>query len=381
MNKKAMASILGLCFIFILTAVFLANLFLPDKSFSEEENRVLQENPGFSLSSYMEGRLEKKLENYANDQFLLRNTFIKIKASSDVTLGKLEANGVYKCKDNYLMEGLTEPSDSFMKNTLSGLEKFKKQHKKLKMYFLLSPNAANILEDKLPATVRTADQDKYIDQFYKSIEKQGYTPVDVRDTLTAHADDTQIYYRTDHHWTTDGAFFAYKQLSKVMKLSDNVSYKRYVVKNDFRGTLASKSGFVNGKNDSITIYMPNKDKDYRNSVIYYSDTKKKTTEFYQLNNLETKDAYTVFGGSNHPMYTIKTPSKSSEKLLLIKDSYANSMIPFLSQNFREIVVVDPRYFFDNIDDIIEAEEITQVLFLYNANTFFEDNSLEMMLDA
>ena len=120
-----MASILGLCFIFILTAVFLANLFLPDKSFSEEENRVLQENPGFSLSSYMEGRLEKKLENYANDQFLLRNTFIKIKASSDVTLGKLEANGVYKCKDNYLMEGLTEPSDSFMKNTLSGLEKFK----------------------------------------------------------------------------------------------------------------------------------------------------------------------------------------------------------------------------------------------------------------
>ena len=166
-----------------------------------------------------------------------------------------------------------------------------------------------------------------------------------------------------------------------MKLSDNVSYKRYVVKNDFRGTLASKSGFVNGKNDSITIYMPNKDKDYRNSVIYYSDTKKKTTEFYQLNNLETKDAYTVFGGSNHPMYTIKTPSKSSEKLLLIKDSYANSMIPFLSQNFREIVVVDPRYFFDNIDDIIEAEEITQVLFLYNANTFFEDNSLEMMLDA
>ena len=127
--------------------------------------------------------------------------------------------------------------------------------------------------------------------------------------------------------------------------------------------------------------MPNKDKDYRNSVIYYSDTKKKTTEFYQLNNLETKDAYTVFGGSNHPMYTIKTPSKSSEKLLLIKDSYANSMIPFLSQNFREIVVVDPRYFFDNIDDIIEAEEITQVLFLYNANTFFEDNSLEMMLDA
>lgn len=381
MNKKAMASILGICFIFILAAVFVINLILPDKSFSDEENRVLQENPGFSLSSYMEGRLEKKLENYANDQFLLRNTFIRIKASSDMTVGKLESNGVYRCKDNYLMEGLKKPGKSFMDNTLAGLKQFKKQHKDLDLYFLLAPNAANILEDKLPASVRLADQDKYIDEFYRKIKKQGYTPIDVRDALADRTEDTQLYYRTDHHWTTDGAFLAYKQAVKTMKLTDEVSYKRYVVKNDFRGTLASKSGFINGKNDSITIYMPNKDKDYRNSIIYYSDTKKKTTEFYQLDNLETKDAYTVFGGSNHPMYTIKTPTKSAEKLLLIKDSYANSMIPFLAQNFREIVVVDPRYFFDDISDIIEAEEITQVLFLYNANTFFEDNSLEMMLSA
>lgn len=381
MNKKAMASILGLCFIFILAAVFIANLFLPDKGFSEEENRILQENPGFSLSSYMEGRLETKLENYANDQFLLRNTFIRIKASSDVTLGKLESNGVYRCRDNYLMEGLTHPDKGFMKNTLTGLKKFKQQHKDLDMYFLLAPNAANILEDKLPATVRTADQNQYIDDFYSNVKDLGYIPVDVRKTLKNHAKDTQIYYRTDHHWTTDGAFAAYKQLVKKMKLSDNVSYRRYVVKNDFRGTLASKSGFVNGMNDSITIYLPKKDKDYRNSVIYYSDTKEKTTEFYQLDNLKTKDAYTVFGGSNHPLYTIKTPSASSEKLLLVKDSYANSMIPFLAQNFREIVVVDPRYFYDNIDDIIEAEEITQILFLYNANTFFADHSLEMMLSS
>lgn len=96
--------------------------------------------------------------------------------------------------------------------------------------------------------------------------------------------------------------------------------------------------------------MPYKDKDYNNSVIYYADTKTKTTEFYQLDNLDTKDAYTVFGGSNHPMYTIKTPTKSSKRLLLVKDSYANSFIPFLAQSYREIVVVDPRYFLqDNID--------------------------------
>ncbi|MEY8295363.1 MAG: DHHW family protein [Emergencia timonensis] len=381
MNKKAMSSILGLCFIVLLAVTFIINIFTPDKGFSEEENRVLQEKPEFSLSNYMEGRYESKLETYVNDQFLLRNAFIKIKATADVTAGKLESNGVYRCKDNYLMEELTVPSDKLLENTLSSLKQFKRQYKKLDAFFLLAPNAGNILEEKLPNFTRLNDQDQSMDKFFKEIKRYGYTPIDVRDTFAKHTEDTQIYYRTDHHWTTDGAYLAYKQAVKKMKLTDEVTYKPYVVKNDFRGTLASKSGFVNGVNDAIKIYMPYKDKDYNNSVIYYADTKTKTTEFYQLDNLDTKDAYTVFGGSNHPMYTIKTPTKSSKRLLLVKDSYANSFIPFLAQSYREIVVVDPRYFFDNIDDIIKAEEITEVMFLYNANTFFNDNSLEMMLSS
>ncbi len=381
MNKKAMSSILGLCFIILLATIFIVNIFTPDKGFSEEENRVLQEKPEFSLSNYMEGRYESKLETYVNDQFLLRNAFIKVKATADVTAGKLESNGVYRCKDNYLMEELTVPSEKTMQNTLASLKQFKRHYKKLDAFFLLAPNAGNILEDKLPNFTELNDQNRYMDQFFKEIKSYGYTPIDVRDAFRKHSEDTQLYYRTDHHWTTDGAHLAYQQAAKIMKLTDNVTYKPYVVKNDFRGTLASKSGFVNGVNDAIKIYMPYKDKDYNNSVIYYADTKTKTTEFYQLDNLDTKDAYTVFGGSNHPMYTIKTPTKSSEKLLLVKDSYANSFIPFLAQGYREIVVVDPRYFFDNIDDIIKAEGITQVMFLYNANTFFNDNSLEMMLNS
>lgn len=376
-----MSSILGLFFIVLLAVTFIINIFTPDKGFSEEENRVLQEKPEFSLSNYMEGRYESKLETYVNDQFLLRNAFIKIKATADVTAGKLESNGVYRCKDNYLMEELTVPSDKLLENTLSSLKQFKRQYKKLDAFFLLAPNAGNILEEKLPNFTRLNDQDQSMDKFFKEIKRYGYTPIDVRDTFAKHTEDTQIYYRTDHHWTTDGAYLAYKQAVKKMKLTDEVTYKPYVVKNDFRGTLASKSGFVNGVNDAIKIYMPYKDKDYNNSVIYYADTKTKTTEFYQLDNLDTKDAYTVFGGSNHPMYTIKTPTKSSKRLLLVKDSYANSFIPFLAQSYREIVVVDPRYFFDNIDDIIKAEEITEVMFLYNANTFFNDNSLEMMLSS
>lgn len=379
MHQKKTDSILGICFIITLAIVFILNIVIPDKSFSEEENRILQKKPEFSFSSYAEGRYEKKLEDYSNDQFILRNVFIKIKTASDLTLGKVKSNGVYKGKDGYLIEEIQKPNREYMESTIKGLSEFKETYPSMNMYFLMAPNAGNILKDKLPAGVRLINQKKAINKFYDSISNLGYVTIDVQDVMTKHKDDLQLYYHTDHHWTTDGAYLAYKQAASTMNLTDPIDYKPYVVKNDFRGTLASKSGFVNGQNDAIKIYLP-EDENYKNSVIYYGDTKKKTTRFYQLENLEEKDAYTVFGGSNHPIYSIKTPVNTQRKLLLFKDSYANSMIPFLSQNYREIVVIDPRYYFGNIHDIISSVGITDALFLYNANTFFGDNSLSTMLN-
>lgn len=379
MKKFNTDSILGLAFAVIIGVVFVANLIVPDKVFSEEENRILQQQPEFSMSSYFEGRYEKKAESYTDDQFILRNQFIRLKTAFDLTMGKDYSNGVYKASDNYLIEEIHKPETKYKEATLSGLNKFREKYPSMKTYFLLAPNAGYILKDKLPAGVKMPDQGKDIDRFYDEISELGYIPVNVNDALKKASEKQDVYYRTDHHWTTDGAYTAYKEAVEVMGLLDNAEFKSYTVKDDFRGTLASKSGFVNGKNDAIKLYLP--EGEYENSVIYYSDTKKKTTEFYELKNLEIKDAYSVFGGSNHPVYTISTPVATTRKLLLFKDSYANSMIPFLSQNFREIVVVDPRYYFGNIDNIIQAEGITDALFLYNANTFFGDNSLATMLNA
>lgn len=379
MKKKTFASIIGICFILILAVVFILNLTIKDKGFSAEENRILQGMPHFSISTYLEGRYETKLENYANDQFLFRNGFIKAKSATDITEGKVEANGVYKCKDHYLMEKISAPDNGHLSSTEDALKQFRRKYPGIKMYFLLAPNAANILKDKLPATVRLNDQNTYMDSFFSSIRDYGYKPIDVRGTFKSHKDSVQLYYRTDHHWTTDGAYIAYKKVKSVLGFKDTIAYKSYAVKKDFKGTLFSKSGFTNGQDDAIKIYLPENSKSYKNSVIYYADTKKKTTRFYQLDNLAKKDAYTVFGGSNHPMYTIETPVKSNQRLLLIKDSYANSMIPFLSQHYRKIVVVDPRYFYDDINNIIKSNGITQIMFLYNGNTFFQDDSLEMML--
>ena len=380
MNHKT-ARIFGFVFPAILIAVMLFNIFLPDKKFSAEENRLLQTMPKLSISSIFSGRFESKVESYAADQFMLRNMFIKVKSSFDTSLGSTDSNNVFMCKDNYLMENISKLDTKKMENNYNSLAKLKQLYPNINMDFMLVPNAANIMSDKLPLFAVTEDQNKQMDDFFKKIQSIGINPVDVRATFKKNKEKIELYYHTDHHWTTDGAYLAYQDFAKKNKLNSNIKYDALAVKNDFRGTLASKSGFTNGLNDMIKIYLPKEGQNYKNSVIFYSDTKEKTTEFYKLNNLKKKDTYTVFGGSNHPIYSIKTPVNSQRKLLLIKDSYANSFIPFLSQDYREIIVIDPRYFFDDISEIIKANGITDVLFLYNANTFFNDNSLDMMISA
>ena len=380
MNHKT-AKIFGFVFPAILIAVMFLNILLPDKKFSAEENRLLQTMPKLSISSIFSGRFETKAESYAADQFMLRNMFIKIKSSFDTSLGSTESNNVFMCKDNYLMENISKLDTKKMENNYNSLAKLKQLYPNINMDFMLVPNAANIMSDKLPLFAVTEDQNKQMVDFFKKRQSIGIKPGDVRATFIKNKEKIELYYHTDHHWTTDGAYLAYQDFAKKNKLNSNIKYDALAVKNDFRGTLASKSGFTNGLNDMIKIYLPKEGQNYKNSVIFYSDTKEKTTEFYKLNNLKKKDTYTVFGGSNHPIYSIKTPVSSQRKILLIKDSYANSFIPFLSQDYREIIVIDPRYFFDDISEIIKANGITDILFLYNANTFFNDNSLDMMISA
>jgi hypothetical protein len=378
-RKAKMSKILGVSFLAILFGMLLLGILLPDQDTSDEENRSLQTLPSFNLTEYFDGRFETKVENYVNDQFPGRSEFISLKAAADKTLGVLESNGVYRASNNYLMEELTTPDEENLTETEEAIADFASRHQKLKMYFLLTPNAGNILSEYLPATVQMADQNGQMDAFFDRMQQAGIKTIDVREAFNKNKADIDLYYHTDHHWTSDGAYLAYQTAIGTLTGDTATEYVPKVVKTDFRGTLASKSGFVNGVDDTIKIYLPVKESRYKKSVIYYTDTQKKTTNYYQLKKLDTKDAYAVFGGSNHPMYTIETPVANKRRLLLVKDSYANSMIPFLTQHYREIVVVDPRYYFDSLEDLIQSEKITDVLFLYNANTFFADDSLKIML--
>lgn len=146
---------------------------------------------------------------------------------------------------------------------------------------------------------------------------------------------------------------------------------------DFQGTLSAKSGFRASEKEEMDVFLPRDE--VPASVVNYVDEQKKTASFYDTRNLDTRDKYAMFFNGNHGKVIISTPVEENRTLLVIKDSYANSLVPFLAPYYRKIVMVDPRYFYDDLEELIQVEEIQEVLYLYNANTFYSDTSLELAL--
>ena len=369
---------LGLLFFLLPVIVLVSSIILPDTGFSEKENRVLASRPALKLDQIISGGYEKQFETYENDQFPLRDMWITLKATTDRLMGKVEENGVYLGKNGYLMEAFNAPSQTQYDATVNAMTSFAQEHSDLKQYALIAPNSVNILKSNLPAFAPADDQNPWIDKLKDSLTSAGVTFIDIRDTFTDHkAED--LYYHTDHHWTTLGAYYAYLQAAAAMGIdTSSDSYDKAPVSQTFKGTLSAKSGFRSGETDEIDVFLPNGD-NALSSVINYVDEQKKSASFYDTSKLNTRDKYALFFGGNHAQIKISTPTESNNTLLVLKDSYANSFIPFLAQHYRKIIMIDPRYYYGDLEQLLQVENVQEVLYLYNANTFFADTSLELAL--
>lgn len=375
--KNKYFKILTLLFLVFTVGMVILNAITKDKEFSQSENRMLAKKPKFTIERLLEGRFSTKYEKYKVDQFIGRDFFINVKSHIDKMLGKNENNGVYICDDGYLIEDFKRPDEKYLNENIKAINAFSKKYKEINQYMLIAPNAISILNDKLPKFAPVVNQKKYLADLNKSLNDK-INFVDAYKALSDHKDE-YIYYKTDHHWTTLGAYYGFLESAKSMKLDTRGNnYNIEPVTNDFHGTLYSKSGFASKDSDTVNVYLP-KDKEDE-VVVNYVEEKKKSPSIYDSKKLQNKDKYEVFLGGNHPLVKINTTSKSEKKLLLIKDSYANSFVQFLTPYFSKIVMVDPRYFYEDIEQLINKEKITDMLYLYNANTFFSDTSLSAVLN-
>ena len=370
----------ALMFLVLLLGISGINLVIKDRSFSERENRVLEQRPDVTLAGIESGRFMNQYESYKADQFAGRDFWVSLKTDVEYLLGKRESNGIFKGRNKYLLEDIAISKDDELKRNLEAIRNFHEEYPDIPTYMMLVPNAANILSDKLPLLAVTEDQNA---QFADIRQRLGdsITWIDSEKVLKKHSDE-KIYYHTDHHWTTLGAYYAYQNLADVMELdaSQAPKWKPYAVTKEFNGTLSASSGYEAGYGEPIYIYSAKKIKDNPQVVVNYVDEQEKKATLYDSSKLEGKDKYALFLGGNTGIIDIRTDADTTDRLLLLKDSYANCLIPFLTAHYREIIVIDPRYYYGDIHEVVEENKITSILYLYNGNTFVEDNSISGVLE-
>lgn len=378
-RKRHGFKIMALLFLGVLIVICLTNLITKDKSYSEKENRMLEQKPELSLSGVESGSFMERYETYQSDQFIGRDFWVSVKTNFELLLGKRESNGVFKGKKRYLMEDIAQPDEEQLAENVEAIREFGESYKEVPVHVMLVPNAANVLSDKLPRLAVTENQSRQFKEIRESLGS-GIQWIDAQKALKSHKDE-EIYYHTDHHWTTRGAYYAFQELAASMKLDTSKApkLKPYAVTSDFNGTLSAISGYESGYREPIYIYAAEDTKDDVSVVVNYVEEQKKTATLYDRTKLKGKDKYAVFLGGNYGTIDIRTTADSTSRLLLVKDSYANCLIPFLIPYYREIIVIDPRYYYGDIHKIMKENKITDVLFLYNGNTFMEDNSIHGVL--
>ncbi len=360
----------------VIAVGILWTLIAKDKTYSEVENRMLAQKPELTWNNLISGKFMTDMEDYITDQFFLRNQWIEIKTVEDIVIGKRESNGVYIGKGGYLLEIQDEPDNENIIKTSQAIADFSAKHSDLNQVMTLVPNAAYICDQLRPIAAPVHDQSEEI-SLVRDTVGDALTFVNLTDTLKAHKTEG-IYYKTDHHWTSLGAMYAYEALIPALKIENaSTDYTAYPVTHDFQGTLASTSGFTSSK-DTISIYVYNDSS--LDSLVTYVEEETKTASIYDSSALEQKDKYEVFFGGNHMRVDIQTPKAPERTLLILKDSYANCFVQFLLPYYNNIIIIDPRYYYDDLDKLISDKNVTDILYLYNVSTFVDDTSLADVLN-
>jgi len=354
-------------FILIWFAAVLINIVTPYRSFSENENRYLSKFPNFSFKTIVNGEFMGKVEDYINDKFILRDNWISAQSVSEYLIGKREINGVFICK-NALMGKINGPNDKYIKSNIEGINYFTSETK-IPSSLMIVPSASEIQPYKLPLFANVWNQKNRIDEIYKSIESAKCIPL--YDILSDHKND-YIYYRTDHHWTSYGAYLAYTEYCTANNLTP-AEYSADTVSTSFNGTLYSSSGVRFIDSDTIEAFKCDSDGgcdvfDGSNTVHYDS--------IYFPEFLDKKDKYSYFMGTNQPIVTLYGKNENGPSLLMFKDSYAHCMTPMLLEHYSKITLVDLRYIKDKpLDKYIDFDDYNNALFVLSVDSFVNQEDL------
>ena len=375
MKKKSILQ--GIYVVGIIGCLTIAGIYIfagKTKYFSEQENRYLTTLREISWKGITDGIVQEQLDKFASDQFPLRNQWMELSTTLEKGMGNSCINGIYLGKDGYYLEQVlnSDISQTRYENNLTMLQQFlsKKNGRKAVM---LVPSRGCILKDKLPKwAVMYEDADMY-EKGYSMLK---HSWIDLRAYMQQAAKEKQVYFRTDHHWTLQGAYTAYTVLEKQWegKTTPYESFSPTEVSKDFLGTMYAKVLEKNPKKDCLEVpkALPQNLK-----VTCDGETRQ---SIYEEEKLQGNDKYAVYFGGNYGIVEMENPQAKAGTLLVIKDSFANSFVPLLTENYKKIVMLDLRYYNLSVQKVLEENAGADILVLYEMSNFAKEGNLHKLLD-
>lgn len=363
---------------YVLPAVFAGIIFsvaalylvLPKRTYSENEKRYLASFPKFGVSSVFDGTFGKELETYMADHIAGRDFFVGLNAYFSLATGRNSVSDVYKCKDGYLINSPNKANSEVFEKNLSRFEGFTKKVK-LPSTLMIVPSAGYIMEDYLPKF-----HGKYRDDELFALASR-LTPsisfLDTRNTLSgAVSQGKQMYYRTDHHLTSAANYELYA-LFCDFSVRDCPARSKYEVEtyDGFCGTTKSSSGYFLEKDNTLEIWNAG---DSVKVQIDDGDKKEEADSLFFKENLKNKDKYPVFAGGNHALVKITNENAKDGSILVVKDSFAQCFSTFLTHSFKEIYMVDLRYYRGSVSNLAEENDIDEILYMYGIDSLLTDTN-------
>ena len=367
--------------VLILFSVFFVGMFLldcvtPDRTVSELENTTLTQRPKVTaqiLSSAGLNRFFNDYTQYTKDQIPGRDAWISLQSFVETALlQKTQSGGVLLGAEGQMFDrtyGLVSSEERTLPRNIAAVASLAARCPG-KVYVMVAPAASSIYPERVPAHAPLLQEESYLGQIQAAVEQAGGVYLPLKDALSAHKDE-YIYYRTDHHWTTQGAYYAYSELCGALGLEpfDRAAHTAVDVP-DFYGTFYSRARTWNAQPDTLTYY------DLDNPLTIYTvtgpgmPTEGQTTGLYDLDKLDVYDKYAAFLHGNNGLSRVEGDGEG--RILVIKDSYANSFVPFLTANYAQIDVVDLRNYNYGLDGLIAENGYDQILVLYSFDSFKSD---------
>lgn len=360
-----------LTIIFIIYVLIFAvgSVIVKDREFSDMENRNLSMLPNVSGKAVVSGEFADDFENYMSDQIVFKDFLVKLKVTTNRLLGQTKVSDVFFGDDGMLIKEYNNPYMQLSSN-ISYINEFSVANPDFNLTWLVVPNSSFVYSDRLPRFASCYDQNEVMAYIIGNTDDR-INIADCRNELLD-AKDEYIFYNTDHHWTANGSYIGYAKLCEALGIEPNPkeAYDIETVSDDFLGTLYSSAPTFNTKKDSIIAYT-NKAGKYS---VYYEDTGVTTDSLYNYDNLNIKDKYKFYLDGNHSFVKITSNSANEGKLLVVKDSYAHSLLPLLADHYSEIYVVDLRYYHQSVSELARANDIKDIVFINNIDFISTDNN-------